>query len=312
MDIDDFFKKRMEEHKGARDAYDRAKKAFPECKLYEKEPWTFLKLVVVGYYIDVYSNIAKKNFKKIAYIDFYAGPGVNYIERLKLYMGGSPFISVHSPRTGKKFDELVLFELDPIKAKSLELVISGAQVHCIDCNSREAQSIIRGALGRNRHYLAFIDPEGIVESKWATLANLFRYNGDVIINYPYSAVAREHGKYYGKHSQNIKEKAGKLLTEFFGNQKWENITTDEGRGDQLLELYLKQLRPIFPSFEVIKLGQEKGGYKFHLIIATKKVAARWLIAVRNVKRYISDAKFDELERFAAIYRGEQERLTDYF
>jgi three-Cys-motif partner protein len=313
VEIDDFFKERMAEHKGARDAYDKAKQTFPDCQLYEKEPWTFLKLVVVGYYMDVYSNIAKKHFKKIAYIDFYAGPGVNYIERLKLYIGGSPFISINKPRSGKAFDEIILFELDSNKAESLKLIIPEAKVYCLDCNSVGAQKIIEDVMERNRHYLAFIDPEGIKETKWETLHHLFQFNGDVIINYPYSAVAREYGKYYGKRTvESVREKAGKLLTEFYGNHQWESIKNKERIGDQLLELYLEQLQRIFPSFEVIKLGQERGGYKFHLIVATKRVVAPWLVAIKKVKRYISDVTFKELKRFADIYRGEQDRLTDYF
>ena len=312
MDIDEFFKKRMAEHKGARDAYDKAKQIFPGCKLYEKEPWTFLKLVVVGYYMDIYSNIAKTNFKKIAYIDFYAGPGVNYIEKLKLYVGGSPYIAVNAPRKGKEFDDIILFELDPVKSKSLKLIIPKASIHCLDCNSNDSRKIVNQVMQNNRHYLAFIDPEGIEEIKWSTLENLFQFNGDFIINYPYSAVAREHGKYYGRHPESIRKHAGKLLTEFFGNSDWENLKIDRKRGDQLLELYLKQLQSVFPSYEVVQLGQEKGGFKYHLIIATKKSLAPWFEGVRNVMQYVSKVTFTELKRFAAIYRGEQERLTDYF
>ncbi len=312
MDVDDFFKKRIDEHAGARDAYDKAKQKFPDCQLYEKEPWTFLKLVIVGYYMDIYSNIAKKHFKRIAYIDFYAGPGVNYIEKLELYVGGSPYIARNAPRTGKEFDDIILFELDSKKSESLEFIIPDAHVHCLDCNCNDAREIVKQVMQDNRHFLAFIDPEGIGEIKWATLENLFQFNGDCIINYPFSAVAREHGKCYGKHSDEIKKKAGKLLTEFFGNRDWENLNVDEKPGNQLLALYLKQLQVIFPRFEVIQLGQETGGFKFHLIIATKKPVAPWLEAVRNVNRYISEVTFTELRRFADIHRGDQKRLADFY
>jgi len=312
LDIDDFFKKRMAEHASVREAYDTARIAFPDCQLYEKEPWTFLKLVVVRYYIDIYSNIAKSNFKRIAYIDFYAGPGVNYIEKLQLYVGGSPYLARIAPRKGKEFDDIILFEIDPIKSKSLKLIIPEAEVCRLDCNCAQARDIVEQVIQRNQHYLAFMDPEGIEEIKWATLKNLLQFKGDLIINYPYSAVAREHGKYYGNHAEIIKEKSGILLTEFFGNQDWKNLRNDEKRGDQLLELYLKQLRAVFPIYEVIQLGQEEGGFKFHLIIATRSTVAPWFAAVRNVKHFVSKVRFKELVRFADIQRGDQYLLTDCF
>ena len=312
LDIDEFFKKRMDEHKGAQDAYERAKESFPDCKLYEKEPWTFLKLIVVGYYIDIYTNIAKNYFNRVAYFDFYAGPGVNYIKRLNLYVGGSPYIAKNRPKDAKKFDDLILFELDDIKAKSLQIIIPDAKVNCLDCNSIQSKRIIEKVMSKDQHYLAFIDPEGIEEIKWSTLQHLFQFNGDIIINYPYSAIAREHGKFYGKHIDSIKEKSGNLLTDFFGNTDWKGIGKSMKQGDQLLELFIKQIGNIFPTYEIIQLGQERGGFKFHLIIATKREHAPWFEGVRNVKQFISKTTLTELKRIADVHSGVQKCLTDYF
>lgn len=313
MDIDDFFKKRMAEHAKVRDAYDMVKQAYPDCKAYEKEPWTFLKLVVVGYYMDVYSNIAKKNFHNIAYFDLFAGPGINYIERLGLYVGGSPYLASNTPKPKKQFNDIILFELDQNKCKTLKLVVPEATVSCLDCNCANALQNVEMAMKRNRHCLAFVDPEGIKEIKWTTLENLFRFKGDVIINYPSSVVERQHGTFFGKQEESIRNRAGMRLTEFFGNRDWENVNPEENaRGVNLFSLYLEGISKFYPSYEVIELGQERGGYKYHLIIATKKREAPWFSAVRTVKKMVSRVTFIELERFAAIWRGKQKRLTDYF
>ena len=311
MDLDEFFRKRMAEHKDVRSVYENIKSKLSKCDVYEKEPWTFLKLVIVGYYIGIYSNIAKKYFEKIAFFDLYAGSGINYIDRLKLYLGGSAYLASNQPRRGKEFNEVILFELDNNKCDTLRMVAPDAVVHCMDCNCSEALRIVKETMERNRHYLSFIDPEGVEEVRWNTLENLFRLNGDIMLNYPYSAVARVHGNYFGKLRNDVKEKFEILLNQFFGNDDWKKIQPNR-QGDQLLALFVSQLKQFYSTIEVIKLGQERGGFKFHLILGTKSSSAPWFIAIRDLKTKISQVTFTDLERFADIFRGEQEQLTEYF
>ncbi len=310
MDSDEYFIKRMKSHEKTRLKFDEVYQKYPSCSVYEKEPWTFLKLVLISDYIDVYSNVAKYHFKKIAYFDFFSGPGINYIEKLDLYVGGSPFLAVNNTRKGKEFDDVVLFELDENKCKTLEFVVPTAEVHCLDCNCAAALSIVRDVMKRNKHFLAFIDPEGIEELSWKTLQNLFILNGDIMLNYPYSAVARIHGSYFGNIKDEVKDRFEFLLSNFFGSDDWKEIPPKK-QGDSLLDLYISKLRKYYQTLEIIKLGQESGGFKIHIIFGTKKESPKWFDAVKNAKTHVLNVNFTNLKTIAEILRGKQSQLGDF-
>ena len=78
---------------------------------YEKGPWTVLKLISLKYILSIYTNIigTKRFFKKMVYIDFLAGPGLNKIDR-RINMLGSPFIAALAP---KPFTKMIFIEKSP-------------------------------------------------------------------------------------------------------------------------------------------------------------------------------------------------------
>src|SRR5438093_6872621 len=58
---------------------------------YDRGYWTGLKLIALKYYLPPYLNILARR-RRVAYVDFFAGPGLNRIGALRVAVPGSPMI----------------------------------------------------------------------------------------------------------------------------------------------------------------------------------------------------------------------------
>ena len=61
--------------------------------VYPVRAWAVLKLALVAFYIDLYTSIVKARFPSTAYIDLFAGPGLNQIEETGDIVFGSPLLA---------------------------------------------------------------------------------------------------------------------------------------------------------------------------------------------------------------------------
>jgi three-Cys-motif partner protein len=283
-------------------------------KTYEKGLWAFWKLLIHAYYVDIFTNVAKKNRDNVVYIDLLAGPGFNRLEDLNLTIAGSPLIAKLAPRItkggkSKSFDKMILVDNATSNCRSLERIID-ATILCDDCNSEEVHSEIQRSMQpRSSLYLAFVDPEG-TEVHWNTMKKLFRLPGDLIINYPWSGVARLVGGFQGPSGKS-KKRMGERLDRFFGDSGWRDASKDS-LADWLYRYYLDRLRRCRNEIVEFCISMV-GGAQYRILIANKRTrrGSPWLEAVRELRDRLSEITDEQLERLVAVYKGYQKTLLDY-
>lgn len=323
LDDSEWWTRRVEELAGASQEfaklYNMVKESLPTSKIYEKGFWPFMKLLILAYYIVMYTNIAKKRFERIIYVDLFAGPGFNYLEELEEVIAGSPLLAKVMPwvlKSGRdnSFHELLLFDIDPKNCETLRRIIDDATIVCMDSNSDEAIRMIYHAmsLAEWSHYLAFVDPE-CTELKWKTLEALFKLKGDLIITYMFTGIARTFGRYHSA-SGSTRTSLGRTLTEFFGTDKWMSIHDPKGCGKHLLRLYVERIKEYREKVVVIPIMTEVGGFQYRMIVATRltKGGSKWLEAIEGVRDRIQSMDKKTLMRILDVYRNRQKPLTDYW
>lgn len=324
MDDFDWWKKRVNELAGKKKEikrmYDIVKEKLPASQLYTKrDSWVFMKLVILAYYIPIYTNIMRKWRENMIYIDLFSGPGFNYIKSIDEIIAGSPLLAHLMPRTTKKgrsnaFDDLVLFDKNPLYCETLQKVLPYATVTCCDCNAPETISVIKKKLRpfHKSHFLAFIDPEGL-QTNWNTLEGLLKSNGDLIINYMYLGVGRNFGSYH-KTSGKRKEGMERKLTTFFGDDSWKRIPSDGNKSANLLQLYLNKLYEYRKFLLVIPIISGIGGFQYRIIMAIRDTPAGspWMKAMEDVKKRIENMTVDQFNRLMLVYRGKQSTLDQFF
>jgi three-Cys-motif partner protein len=283
-------------------------------KTYDKGLWAFWKLLIHAYYVDIFTNVAKENRENVGYIDLLAGPGFNKLKDLDLIIAGSPLIAKLSPRITKKgqsknFDWMILVDIDESNCSSLNQILD-AIILCDNCNSDRVMSEIQKEMQpESSIYLAFIDPEG-TQVLWSTMENLFALPGDLIINHPWSGVARIAGNYYSRTDQS-RESFGETLDNFFGDSAWRDITPNSIAED-LYDFYLSRItkyRSEIVEFSVTMAG----GGQYRIVVATQRTrrGSPWLKPLRELRDRLSRISDTQLERLVQVYKGNQTQLTDF-
>ena len=282
-------------------------------RIYVKGNWAFKKLMILWYYIDIFTNVLKNEERNLVYIDLMAGPGFNLMKDINLVIAGSPLIAELSPRIlksgkSKKFDAMFLVDIDERNCQSLRKIIPDATVLCLDCNSSEVQLSIQRLLKPEKSFfLAFIDPEG-TEIHWDTLKYLARKRGDFVINYPHKGIGRLYGAYQGS-SDSTKKSMGNLLDSFFGTKDWREIDCSDGIAQTLYEFYLKRLRSL--RKRIIDFDISDGGYKILIAARETPTGSPWLKSLFRLEERSESITDRNLKILVDIYRGDQEQLTKY-
>jgi len=313
MDDFEWWRKRVEKLAGKkqeiRNLWREVKRIIPSARIYEKQPWAFDKLVLLSYYIDIYTTAIRSGpFEHIVYIDLFAGSGFNKIEGFDEVVAGSPLLAQMMPRTGKGFDSMILFELDKSRAETLNLLLPKAQVHALDCNSAEALRRISKELKRPKtHFLAFVDPEGI-DCEWPTIELLLKYQGDLIINCQYGGLARIVGTFHGNCEESKRESIRQTVTKFYGNKDWESVSPEYELAKGLKEIYLRQVRRFRDEIIVTTMGQEGGGFRYAIVVGTRLTSggSPWLRGVRDAAERIMKSRHSELQKWIEVYRGKRD------
>ena len=214
---------------------------------YVKGEWTAIKLSILTYYMDIYTSIIKKHFKKnICYVDTFAGPGIVIIKEKHgkgnpIYLYGSPALAVFVPKEKVKFDKYIFVEKDVKRSNYLRMVMNKlSEQGYIDQKdyliiNRDMNEISYSyILAKNwcNHSLVFIDPEGL-EPKWRTVYSILSLNADVLLSFISFGVRRIWGKAL---KNNEKEK--ELITEFYGDESWRYASDSE----DLLDRYINKIK----------------------------------------------------------------------
>jgi len=294
----DWWNERAELLKGTQNEI--GKKFLRTNRVYEVGPWAIMKLALLGYYVQVYTNILGSS-GTINYVDLFAGPGINRIKGTDLKIMGSPLLAELAPRK-HHFTNLILCELDKKNADALKILLPDARVINDDINAGGLNQLIQLLESSRGHSLVFADPEGL-ELHFETLERIFDVTYcDVLINYQPNAVNRV----LGQVARNPEMK--RSLTDFFGTTDWKN----DGDGDQLLDIYCAQIRKFRDNVKAVKV-QGTRLFHYYIILATRKVkrAGRdlgqeeWLKSFERVKQRVERTDARQAKTFLEIVTGSQ-------
>ncbi len=165
---------------------------------YDRGYWTGLKLVALKYYLPAYLNILARRMD-VAYVDLFAGPGLDRIGDRKVPLPGSPLLPmvIQDAPLDRVFSHFILCEQNKEYSQALLQRARAYLPHpsrltvvCEDANSfvqRLADIVSQRKIG---HCLVFVDPEGL-EWSWTSMECLTsQVNCDVIMNFPSSGLQR--------------------------------------------------------------------------------------------------------------------------
>src|SRR6266566_3532628 len=165
---------------------------------YDKGEWTGFKLIALKYYLKPYLTILARR-TKVAYVDFFAGPGLDRIGKRRVELPGSPLLPmmIQEAPSDRWFSHFFLCEQNPEYFEALNRRAQAFLPHpsdltltCSDANEFVHQLpalVARNGIG---HCLVFVDPEGL-EWSWAAMRMLATsVRCDVVINFPSSGLQR--------------------------------------------------------------------------------------------------------------------------
>jgi len=231
--------------------------------------WTQDKLNIVEDYLPPYLTATQKAMERV-YIDAFAGPGKNILERTGETIDGSPLIALSAKgHDGRGFDRLFFIDNDPEAVRELqaEVVSRGAtdkaKVIRGDVNV-ELPRLIRTIHPRSPTFV-FLDTEGI-EPRWGTIQSLADWRTELLINFPL-------GMAINRNPDSAK------VTAYFGTEEWRSYW-DGGRLSRtsgLVRFYLDRLAALGwseqPSHS--RLVKDDGNkHLYYLLFASKSSAGR--------------------------------------
>jgi len=262
--------------------------------VYPVRAWAVLKLALVAFYIDLYTSIVKARFPSTAYIDLFAGPGLNQIEETGDIVFGSPLLADRVPKSSKKFDHLLLVEKDLGRSSALRSLLPLATVIPDDVNGKGIERILELA-DASVPSLVFVDPEGLT-IHWNTLEKILGRWCDLVINYQPTSVRRIVGSYRSNRAYE------QSLNDFFGSDRWKGCQTEE----DLLRLYVQGLEMHREVVIPIKVQSPEAFY-YYIIIAVRRTAGsqEWIEAIHRARKKIEQATSEDAKRFLDIYMGRQ-------
>jgi three-Cys-motif partner protein len=165
---------------------------------YDRGYWTGLKLVALKYYLKPYLNILAGK-TRVAYIDLFAGPGLDRIGKRSVPLPGSPLVPmmVHEAAEGKNFVQYIFCETkrdyyDALKARAEAYRSADCGLTMLRGDANERVDDVLAAVKKQRigHSLVFLDPEGL-EWRWSSMERLLAgISCDVIVNFPSAGLTR--------------------------------------------------------------------------------------------------------------------------
>lgn len=280
----------------------------PMCPSYEKGYWTALKLILLKYYIKLYLDIQGSQRHRVAYVDLFAGPGLNLIGDRKMPILGSPFIPIKMRDSKYQFSALIFSDIngDYIEAlnRRLELCPDVQEItKTIKMDANQVINDLPSILSRYdiTHSLVFIDPEGM-ELKWKSLNNLVETaNCDLIINFPSVGIHR-----------NLKNLTViPTIQEFLGPGS-ETIPHDADE-EWAIRVYRDNLARIGKDISTEIAVKSGDAFHYHLIPAVRKTSggSPWFKAFLEAKQRIEKFTGEILGVIAEQIDGKMGTITDF-
>jgi len=277
---------------------------------YVKGYWTGLKLILVRYYMPGYLNILAPR-RRIAYVDLFAGPGLNLIGRgnTLIPIPGSPLLPWVMTGTVHQFDSIILNEFKSEYVEALKIRVGHYNtsnrifIHEGDANVFVSELPIVLDKRRIQHCLVFIDPEGL-DFKFKSLEKLI-YNTkcDVIINFPSAGLIRNL----------VQPDAATEVTirDFLGLSLEDSLPQSESEAIALYRSKLKSLGKDVSTEIMISSGE--GPFHYHLIPAVRRTSSGspWFRILQEAKNNIEKFKGDILGVIADQIEGRLTMIDDF-
>ena len=251
-------------------------------------PWTALKLCALKNYVDIYTRIlddarlARLGFSGLAYLDVFAGSGVNLIGDHRTPLAGSSPIATKYPCAKQQFDRYYALEWDPgfcqaLKGRMEALVPDGSfQLFQGDADKNIA-SALKDIEQRKLHYLAFVDYEGLKGFTWPSMEMLLKQKGDLWITFICPGFARVLGRARWSDADNATLE--RMLTPEVV-QKSKDVY-------ELADNFVAKIREYRPRTVGIDV-RSGDGYYYRLIYATRETyrGSSYVTAVENLKKRV--------------------------
>lgn len=198
--------------------------------------WTRDKLRILQLYLPGYLQATTNALERI-YIDAFAGPGTNRLERSGQIIDGSPLIGLKAEAdNGTKFSRLFFVEKDSEALAELRSAVAPYQperpVRIVPGDVNEVLPRLIRQLPRQSPTFVFLDTEGI-EPRWETIAAIADWQVEFLINFPLGM------------SINRNPNSQKTV-EYFGTEECLPLlrSSGSGRTRALLDLYKSRLRDL--------------------------------------------------------------------
>ena len=280
--------------------------------IYEQGPWTGIKLSIIAYYTDIYTNIIKKHFPpNICYIDALAGSGIVRIDK-DIYLFGSPIIAILAPK--EKFDRYIFIEKSRNRGNYLRKVVNYLSNSGLvdrrkitlkiesDMNDINYEELMKEY--KCTHSLVFVDPESF-EVHWSTMEKLLSLKNDIIFNFMTGWIRRSWGSVRKSEPFNYTQK----LNLFFGDKTWMRAE----KGEDLLEIYINKIQSYGRIVRSIRVNVTHSNFYDILIIVRPTSSGNpWLKAVDNLKKRIEKTSRTTFERLLKIIEKKQATVDNFF
>lgn len=282
------------------DSVSKVKNVQPAVTYGPKGEWTIAKLLVLGYWVEVYTRIISNQMKRgffesMFYIDLLAGSGICSIQREAKsapdIVAGSAVVA--ATYCSQPFTRYILFESDKRRSNALEermcVLADNVDVLAEDCN----QSIdhVSSKLTPRSHFLAFVDNEG-ADVKWQTLKKLLNKNGDLWVTFQTSEIRRVAQT--------------QAAREFLGLENDEQMPAD------MLAYYTKKIENCGRIVKVIHVPG-KGGFSYDLMFVTRptKAGNPWLSIIDRLKERVEKLDIDFVRNILDQLSGKQPDLRGF-
>ena len=204
--------------------------------------WTLDKLKILSQYLPAYLNATKKATERV-YIDAFAGPGTNRIDRTGQIVDGSPLIALSARgRNGRGFDQLFFIDKEKDLAEELKAEVErrgeGRRTTVVQGDVNLVLSQVMKEINPRSPTFVFLDTEGI-EPSWETIELLSEWQTELLVNFPL-------GMAINRNPDSAKTEA------YFGTPEWRPLW-EAGRLSRtsgLINLYLKRLAELGWKYQV--------------------------------------------------------------
>src|SRR3989344_2023355 len=243
---------------------------------------TPLKLVVLDYYLKIYSaiisNYIKNNlfFENMIYVDLFCGSGLDRLKSKNDILIGSPLISILNHKS--KFNKFFFCDneesyCNALKSRIQTLNINNVQIYNEDCNEVIDKIISDLNKFKKPHSFFFIDPFS-TEFSWNSMIKILKTYSDVLFTFMTPAINRIRDAAFAQPHNKTE-----VLDKFFGDKSWNDSSKD------IVEIYKENILKVRGKalIESVRIADY-----YDLIFITNKTKKenQWMRGIIKAKKEI--------------------------